>query len=187
MSHVTSATDLVSTVPVSSDHGHPSIIYPDDDQELEDTEEAPHRLIYIGEYAGLSAYYNPLRQAIMLGEEHGGSFTEEGFLEAPSASSIVEHIQHLMDTAEENDVEYTLSKQAFGLWLAEQLATHGIMPAGQAKAYLLRDLFGVSRQDTAVILGVAPSTVDTQRNEGRQKAANAQLLSETLGLLQSDF
>nr|WP_305882750.1 sigma-70 region 4 domain-containing protein [Haloplanus ruber] len=61
------------------------------------------------------------------------------------------------------------------------------MPKGQARAYLLRDIFDVSRQDTATILGVAPSTVDTQRTAGKEKTERAALLTRGLDAIASQY
>jgi hypothetical protein len=180
MSTKSATLDIISPTQVVEEHGNPPIIRPDDERDVDDDSEPAPRLIYIGEYAGKSAYYSPLRQSIMLGTVHGDNFTEEAFLDAPNAESIDDHIEHFVETATTEDVEYTLSKQAAGLLLAKRVADAGAMPEGQARAYLLRDVFDVSRQDTATILGVKPSTVDTQRNAGKEKAELAALLTNVL-------
>lgn len=187
MSTKPSAFDLPPPVNVTADHGKPPVIRPADERELDDDSQPAPRLIYIGEYAAKSAYYSPLRQSIMLGTVHGDTFTEEAFLDAPDAEDIDEHIEHLVATATEEDVEYSLSKQALGLLLAKRIAEAGAMPKGQASAYLLRDVFNVSRQDTATILGVEPSTVDTQRMAGKEKAELAALLTRGLDEITSQY
>jgi hypothetical protein len=172
---------------VTGDHGKPPVIRPADEREIDDDSQPAPRLIYIGEYAGKSAYYNPLRQSIMLGEVHGDTFTEEAFLDAPNAESIDEHIEYLVATATKEDVEYTLSEQALGLLIAKRIGEAEAMPKGQAQAYVLRDIFHVPRQDTATILGVKPSTVDTQRTAGEEKAELAALLTEGLDMVSSRY
>jgi len=179
--------DPVPPANVSSNHGKPPIIRPDDERELDDDSQPAPRLIYIGEYAGKSAYYSPLRRSIMIGAIHGDEFTEEEFLEAPDAENIGEHIEHLVATATSESVEYTLSEQALGLLIAKRIADAGAMPKGQAEAYILRDLFDVPRQDTAEILGVKPSTVDTQRAAGKEKAELAALLNQGLDNITSRY
>lgn len=187
MSTKPDTSDLVPPVPVTENHGNPPVIRPADERELDDDSEPAPRLIYIGEYAGKSAYYSPLRRSIMLGTVHGGSFTEEAVLDAPGAKDIDEHIEHLVATATDEGVEYTLSKQALGLLVAKRIADANAMPKGQARAYLLRDIFDVSRQDTATILGVAPSTVDTQRTAGKEKTERAALLTRGLDAIASQY
>jgi hypothetical protein len=182
-----STFDLPSPVNVTTDHGNPPLIRPDDERELDDDSQPGPHLIYIGEYAGKSAYYSPLRKAIMLGTVHGDTFTEEAFLDAPDAENIDDHIEHLVATATDAEVEYSLSKQALGLLVAKRIAEAGAMPKGQARAYLLRDIFDVSRQDTATILGVKPSTVDTQRMAGKEKAERAALLTHGLDELTAQY
>jgi len=180
-------SDLVPSVNVAADHGTPPIIYPSDERELDDDSQPAPRLIYIGEYAGKSAYYSPLRRSIMLGTVHGDSFTEEAFLDAPDAEDIDEHIEHLVTIATREDVEYALSQQALGLLVAKRIADADAMPKGQARAYLLREIFDVARQDTATILGVTPSTVDTQRRAGKEKAEHAALLTHGLDAITSHY
>lgn len=187
MSTKSSTFDLPPPANVATDHGNPPIIRTTDERELDDDSQPGPRLIYIGEYAEKSAYYSPLRQSIMLGTVHGDTFTEEAFLEAPDAENIDDHIEHLVATATEEDVEYALSKQALGLLIAKRIAETGAMPKGQARAYLLRDIFNVPRQDIAVILGVKPSTVDTQRSAGKQKAKLAALLTRELDEITSQY
>jgi DNA-directed RNA polymerase specialized sigma24 family protein len=116
----------------------------------------------------------------MLGTVHGDTFTEEAVLDTPAAESIGDHIEHFVTTARSEDIDYTLSQQALALLIAKRIADAGAMPKGQASAYLLRDVFSISRQDTATILGVTPSTVDTQRTAGREKADLAALLTRGL-------
>lgn len=180
MSTKSPPSDVVPSVNVTVDHGKPPVIRPDDERDVNDDSQPAPRLIYIGEYAGKSAYYSPLRQSIMLGTVHGDTFTEEAVLDAPAAESIDTHIEHLVATARSEDVNYTLSQQALALLIAKRIADAGAMPKGQASAYLLRDVFNISRQDTAAILGVAPSTVDTQRTAGKEKADLAALLTRGL-------
>jgi len=175
-----SPSDVVPSVNVTVYHGKPPVIRPDDERDVNDDSQPAPRLIYIGEYAGKSAYYSPLRQSIMLGTVHGDTFTEEAVPDAPAAESIDAHIEHLVATARSEDVNYTLSQQALALLIAKRIADAGAMPKGQASAYLLRDVFNISRQDTAAILGVAPSTVDTQRTAGKEKADLAALLTRGL-------
>ena len=180
MSTKSPPSDVVPSVNVTVDHEKPPVIRPDDERDLnDDSHPAPH-LIYIGEYAGKSAYYSPLRQSIMLGTVYGETFTEEAVLDAPAAESIDIHIEHLVAAARSEDVDYTLSQQALALLIAKRIADAGAMPKGQAKAYLLRDVFNISRQDTATILGLTPSTVDTQLAAGRKKADLAALLTHGL-------
>lgn len=180
MSTKSPPSDVVPSVNVMVDHGKPPVIRPDDERDVNDDSQPAPRLIYIGEYAGKSAYYSPLRQSIMLGTVHGETFTEEAVLDAPAAESIDDHIEHLVATAKSEDIDYTLSQQALGLLIAKRIADAGAMPKGQASAYLLRDIFSISRQDTAAILGVTPSTVDTQRTAGRKKTDLAALLTRGL-------
>lgn len=187
MSTKSSTFDLIPSVNATTDHRKPPIIRPNDERELDDDSEPAPRLIYIGEYAGKSAYYSPLRQSIMLGTVHGDSFTEEAFLDMPDAGSIDEHIEHLVATATTENIEYTLSPQALGLLIAKRIADAGAMPKGQARAFILRDIFDVSRQDAATILGVQPSTVDTQQAAGKEKAELAALLTRGLNEISSQY
>lgn len=180
MSTKSPPSDVVPSVNITVNHGKPPVIRPDDERDASDNSQPAPRLIYIGEYAGKSAYYSPLRQSIMLGTVHGETFTEEAVLDAPTADSIGAHIEHLVATARSENIDYTLSQQALALLIAKRIAEAGAMPKGQASAYLLRDVFNVSRQDTAAILGVTPSTVDTQRMAGKKKADLAALLTRGL-------
>lgn len=158
----------------------PPIIRPVDDREVDDSEVPEPTFIYIGEYADREAYFNPLRQSIMLGEVHGDAFTEEAYLEAPEAESLEDHIQHFLSTAEEENVEFTLSKQALALLIGERISEKGWLPEKQAKVYLLRRVFGVERQRTAALLDIAPSTVDSHFREATSKVDAMMQFSELL-------
>lgn len=138
-------------------------------RDLDDDAKPEPRLVYIGDYSGKTAYYSPFDDDIMLGEMYDGEFTEEGYLEAPDTSGLADHILEFVKLATEEDVDFELSKQAYAIAYAEVIGQRGLLPTGQAKVYLLRDLFDVSRQQTAQLLGIAPSTVDTQLREAREK------------------
>lgn len=168
----------------------PAVIQPSgdatDESDSQDEEQKPEpAFIYVGEYADKEAYYSPLRDAVVLGKVHGSEFTEEAFLDAPAATGLEEHIINFVETADEEEVEFRLAVQAYALALGERLGQEGLLPTEQAKAYLLRDVFGIERRRAAQLLGVAPSTVDTNRREAGQKITIAQELGEQLDHLQT--
>lgn len=159
---------------------YPPIIHPGDDREIDESEEPEPTFIYIGEYAGKTAYFNPLRQSIMLGEVYGDEFTEEAYLEAPQAESLEDHIRNLIETAQEEDVEFSLSRQALGLLYGDMLAEGEWLPEKQAKVYLLRTVFGIDRQRTAAVMGISPSTVDSHLRAATPKVEAAKNLTGAL-------
>jgi len=159
---------------------YPPIIHPRDDREIDETEEPEPTFIYIGEYAGKAAYFNPLRQSIMLGEVYGDEFTEDAYLEAPQAESLEDHIRNLIETAQEEDVEFSLSRQALGLLYGDLLAEGEWLPEKQAKVYLLRTVFGIDRQRTAAVMGISPSTVDSHLRAVTPKVEAAKNLTGAL-------
>ncbi len=156
------------------------IIHPRDDREIDESEEPEPTFIYIGEYAGKIAYFNPLRQSIMLGDVHGDEFTEDAYLEAPHAESLEDHIRNFIDTAQKKDVEFSLSRQALGLLYGDMLAEREWLPEKQAKVYLLRTVFGIGRQRTAAVMGVSPSTVDSHLRAVTPKIEAARNLTGAL-------
>jgi len=159
---------------------HPPIIDPGDDREIDDSEEPAPTFIYIGEYAGKPAYFNPLRQSIMLGDVYGDEFTEDAYLEAPQAESLEDHIRTLIETAQEEDVNFSLSRQALGLIYGDILAEGKWLPEQQAKVYLLRRVCGIDRQRTATVMGISPSTVDSHLRAVTPKVEAAKNLTGAL-------
>lgn len=149
-------------------------------QDLDDDAEPDPTLVYIGEYSGKTAYYDPIDDDIMLGEMYGDEFTEQAYLDAPDTTGLVAHIVEFVTAATEEEVEFSLSEQAFAVAYAELIGQRELLPAGQAKAYLLRDVFDVSRQQTAQLLEIAPSTVDTQLRKARGKIEKARELDDEL-------
>jgi hypothetical protein len=175
-----STTQDLGSYTVTGPTDFPPIIYPEDDREIDESEEPEPTFIYIGEYAGKPAYFNPLRQCIMLGEVYGDEFTEEAYLEAPEAESLEDHIRNLIETAQEEDVEFSLSRQALGLLYGDMLAEREWLPEKQAKVYLLRAVFGVDRQRTAAVMGISSSTVDSHLRAARPKVEAARNLTGAL-------
>ncbi|SEO40109.1 Sigma-70, region 4 [Halorientalis persicus] len=175
-----SAIQDLPTYDITDRNDYPPIIHPRDGRDLADSEEPEPTFIYIGEYAGKAAYFNPLRQSIMLGEVHGAAFTEDAYLEAPKAESLEDHIRNLIDTAQEENVEFALSKQALGLLYGDLLARGEWLPEKQAKVYLLRRVFDIERQRTATVLGISPSTVDSHLRSVTPKVEAARNLTEAL-------
>jgi hypothetical protein len=159
---------------------YPPIIHPEDERERDESAAPEPTFIYIGEYASKVAYFNPLRQSIMLGDVYGDEFTEDAYLAAPQAESLEDHIRALIETAQEEDVEFSLSRQALGLLSGELLADGEWLPEQQAKVYLLRTVFGIERQRTATVMGIAPSTVDSHLRAATSKVEAAKQLTDAL-------
>lgn len=65
---------------------------------------------------------------------------------------------------------------------AEELenVSNGIITKRQAHAYIVREIVGLSRQETMGLLGVQPSTVDTLLYKARDKVSGAENLVEFL-------
>lgn len=63
--------------------------------------------------------------------------------------------------------------------VAERLAGP-VLTERQALAYLLRDVVGVGRQETAAAVETTPSNVDNLQRRGREKVADARRILEEL-------
>lgn len=179
MPSVSTIRDL-PTYNITGHTDYPPIIRPEDARKREESEVPEPTFIYIGEYASKAAYFNPLRQSIMLGDVYGDEFTEDAYLEAPQAESLEDHIRILIETAREEDVEFSLSRQALGLLYGEMLGDGEWLPEQQAKVYLLRAVFDIERQRTATVMGIAPSTVDSHLRAATRKVEAANQLTDAL-------
>ncbi|MCU4800299.1 sigma-70 region 4 domain-containing protein [Halobacteria archaeon HArc-gm2] len=165
---------------ITSEDTHPSIIRPEEEREIDESAEPEPTFIYVGEYAGKAAYFSPLRQSVVLGEVRRGEFTEDGYLPAPDAERLEDHLRNFITTARDEDVEFSLSKQAAALLYGDLLAESEWLPEKQAKVYLLRSVFGIDRQRTATVLGIAPSTVDSHLRAVTPKVNAAKDLTTAL-------
>lgn len=63
---------------------------------------------------------------------------------------------------------------------AQELADAGILSDRQAEIWLLREIEGCSTEETADLIGIAPSTVSTQLSRARDRVESIQETAELI-------
>ena len=123
--------------------------------------------------AGLPAYYQHSRGELIVGEYHDGEFT--------SRQSLVANSRIMAANAAvftELDMDVELSPIGEALTDTANLMEAGGIGSQQAHVYTLRDIHEFSRGETATILNVEPSTVDSHLYAAREKIEEAHSLSD---------
>ena len=124
--------------------------------------------VEIGEPRMLAAYYIHWRGHIMLGVYEDGEFAPASTFEHES-QIMANQVQALTTL----DAEVQLSTIGRALLKAWHIADLSSLAQKEAHVYALRELAGFSRQLTADILNVSPSTVDSHLQVAKRKRREA--------------
>ena len=123
------------------------------------------------EFGGLTAYYIHGRGGILLGQYENREFVPGYSVECESRlmSACVREFGRA-------DVETELSSVGKALLQAWHFGDLTPLSHKQAHAYALRERAGFGRDETAAILNISPSTVDTHLQRAKEKLAAAENL-----------
>lgn len=123
------------------------------------------------EFSGLAAYYIHGRGSILLGRYENREFMPEYTIECESR--LMSACVRAFTTA---DAEIELSSVGNGLLQAWHFGDLTSLSHKQAHVYALREKAGFSRDETAAILNISPSTVDTHLQRATEKLTAAENL-----------
>jgi DNA-binding CsgD family transcriptional regulator len=124
-----------------------------------------------GEFAGVAAYYIHGRGDILIGRYETQELIPEYTIECESR--LMSACVRAFSTA---DVETELSTVGKALLQAWHFGDLTPLSHKQAHVYALREKAGFSRDETAAILNIAPSTVDTHLRRANEKLTAAENL-----------
>ncbi|WP_049930960.1 sigma factor-like helix-turn-helix DNA-binding protein [Halosimplex carlsbadense] len=129
------------------------------------------RVVANDEFDGLAAYYIHGRGDILIGRYENREFIPEYTIERESRlmSACVREFSIA-------DVETELSSVGNALLQAWHFGDLTPLSHKQAHAYALREKAGFGRDETATILNISPSTVDTHLQRAKEKLAAAENL-----------
>lgn len=123
------------------------------------------------EFSGLAAYYIHGRGSILLGRYENREFMPEYTIECESR--LMSACVRAFTTA---DAETELSSVGNGLLQAWHFGDLTPLSHKQAHVYVLREKAGFNRDETAAILNISPSTVDTHLQRATEKLTAAENL-----------
>lgn len=123
------------------------------------------------EFSGLAAYYIHGRDSILLGRYENREFRPEYTIECESR--LMSACVRVFSTA---DAETKLSSVGKALLQAWHFGDLTSLSHKQAHVYALREKAGFSRDETAAILNISPSTVDTHLQRAAEKLTAAENL-----------
>ncbi len=123
------------------------------------------------EFTGLAAYYIHGRGDILIGRYKNREFIPEYTVECESR--LMSACVRAFSTA---DVETELSTVGKALLQAWHFGDLTPLSHKQAHVYALREKAGFSRDETAAILDISPSTVDTHFHRANEKLTAAENL-----------
>ena len=123
------------------------------------------------EFNGLAAYYIHGRGSILLGRYENRELMPEYAIECESRlmSACVREFSRA-------DIETELSSVGKALLQAWHFGDLTTLSHKQAHVYALREKAGFSRDETAAILNISPSTVDTHLQRAKEKLTEAENL-----------
>jgi len=124
-----------------------------------------------GEFAGLAAYYIHGQGSILIGHYESQEFKPEYTIECEGR--LMSACVREFSTA---DVETELSTVGKALLQAWHFGDLTPLSHKQAHVYALREKAEFSRDETAAILNISPSTVDTHLQRAKEKLTAAENL-----------
>jgi DNA-binding transcriptional regulator YiaG len=129
------------------------------------------RVVSNDEFGGLAAYYIHGRGDILIGQFESQEFIPEYTIECESRlmSACVREFSRA-------DIETELSGIGNALLQAWHFGDLTPLSHKQAHVYALREKAGFGRDETAAILNISPSTVDTHLQRAKEKLAAAENL-----------
>ncbi|RLM66788.1 sigma-70 family RNA polymerase sigma factor [Halorubrum sp. Atlit-8R] len=137
-----------------------------------------------GQLESDAAYYVHSRGEIALGEYDQ---SEDRFIPKQTVELGSSVMSDTVRALLESGVEVTLSPIGEALSDAVRLSEDDLLGKKQAHVYALREIHGYSRGETATILNVSPSTVDTQLYNARDRKNSAESFVDTLDQIVSDM
>jgi DNA-binding CsgD family transcriptional regulator len=140
------------------------------------------RVVSNGEFDGLAAYYIHGRGNILIGQYENREFSPEYTVECDSRlmSACVREFSKA-------DVETELSSVGNALLQAWHFGDLTPLSHRQAHVYALREKAGFGRDETAAILNISPSTVDTHLQRAKEKLAAAENLVQFVHMDSADL
>jgi DNA-binding CsgD family transcriptional regulator len=140
------------------------------------------RVVSNGEFDGLAAYYIHGRGNILIGQYENREFSPEYTVECDSRlmSACVREFSKA-------DVETELSSVGNALLQAWHFGDLTPLSHRQAHVYALREKAGFGRDETAAILNISPSTVDTHLQRAKEKLAAAENLVQFVQMDSADL
>jgi len=140
------------------------------------------RVVSNDEFGGLAAYYVHGRGNVLIGRYEKREFIPEYTIECESRlmSACVRELGR-------PDREVELSSVGNALLQAWHFGDLTPLSHKQAHVYALREKAGFGREETAAILGIAPSTVDTHHQRAKEKLAAAENLVQFVRMDSDDF
>lgn len=129
------------------------------------------RVLSDGEFGGLAAYYTHGRGNVLIGRYENREFIPEYTVKCESRlmSACVREFSRA-------DRETELSSVGNALLQAWHFGDRTALSHKQAHVYALREKAGFSRDETAAILNISPSTVDTHHQRAKEKLTAAENL-----------
>lgn len=126
--------------------------------------------------AGMAAYYVHWRGGVYIGR-----YDEQDDAFIPQYSTELEErmMSHQVKAFDDMDVRKELSSIGKALLDAYEFAETQALPDKQSHVFALQTVNGFTRSQTAEILNVSPSTVDTQRADAAEKADAAMAFATT--------
>ncbi|UHQ96335.1 RNA polymerase sigma factor [Natrinema halophilum] len=129
------------------------------------------RVVGDGEFSGLAAYYIHGRGSILLGQYTSREFMPEYAIECKCR--LMSACVREFSTANAETELSSVGKALLQAWHFGDLTT---LSHKQAHVYALREKAGFGRDETAAILNISPSTVDTHLQRATEKLTAAENL-----------
>lgn len=132
--------------------------------------------------AGLPAYYTSASGDVVIGsyDEQRGTVVPETAVDCDSR--VIADNVHAFDRL---SLDHELSALGTALVDAWELSQADVLGVKQAHVYALCEVHGFSRSETATVLGVQPSTVDSHRYAARDSVKDARQFVETQRRIES--
>lgn len=130
------------------------------------------------------AYYLHSRGELALGEYDR---SEDRFISKQTVELDSSIMSDTVQALLESGVEVTLSPLGKALNDAVRLSADDLLGKKQAHVYALREIHGFSRGETATVLNISPSTVDSQLYSARDRKDSAESFVDTLDQIVSEM
>lgn len=128
------------------------------------------------QYAGQPAYYMHARGDVVIGEYSSDTETVAPTLAVDCESRVMAENAYSFDELEIDHQLSTVGKALRDTW--HLVSENDVLGNQQAHVYVLRDIHEFSRGDTATVLKIDPSTVDSHLYTAREKVKSAQRFND---------
>lgn len=119
---------------------------------------------------GKPLYYSHTRREVVVAEYNPEA---ETMTPLGVVASEIDSPAAAVDSLTDSDLDHELSRVGETLQTAAGLSETGVLADKQAHVYAMREIESFERGETAELLNVAPSTVDTTLRRARRKAEGA--------------